>query len=360
MNGIRNRWVAVVALMATAAMMSSACGGDTNPKDDDDASEGPPTITIVTYSSFVLDDTVKARVEDELDVQLEVRASGDSAEALSAAILTAGRPEGDIFFGVDNTLLTRALSADLFDEVESVDIPNLEAVPDDLRLDRSGRMVPIDVGPVCVDFDREWFDEHQLVPPANLEELTLPLYKDLLVVESPVTSSPGLVFLMATYAALGDGAEQWWADLVSNGVSVAGSWDDAWNAQYTVNGGDRPLVVSYASSPPAEVFYSEGALEKPRTGVIESTCAEQIEFAGVLAGGGHPEEARDVLNAMLAEPWQASLPLTNFVFPARDDVTLPDVFESFAVRPATVIELDPEVVDAERDARIDRWRQQVE
>lgn len=351
---------AAVALLATAALVSTSCGGDSSSNAEDTTPAGPQTITIVTYSSFVLDDALKSQVEEDLDVKLEIRASGDSSEALSAAILTAGRPEGDIFFGVDNTLLTRALSTDVFDTVDADDLPNLDGIADELKLDTSGRLVPIDVGPVCVDFDREWFDKRQLVPPTSLEELVLPLYKDLLVVESPVTSSPGLVFLMATYSALGDGAEQWWSDLVANGVSVAGSWDDAWNAQYTVNGGDRPLVVSYGSSPPAEVFYSEGNLTTPRTGVIEATCAEQVEFAGVLAGGKQPERARAVLNEMLGEPWQASLPLANFVFPARSGVELPTVFEEFAVRPSAMIELDPKVVDAERDERIDRWRQQVE
>jgi len=341
------------AFAACLLLGLTACGDDTS---STDAQDDTPTITIVTYSSYVLDDAVKAKVEADLGVKLEVSATGDGAEALSAAILTAGRPEGDIFFGVDNTLLSRALAGDLFESVDAADLPNLDALPDELRLDDTGHLVPVDVGPVCVDYDTQWFDEHDLAPPTSLGDLTKPEYRDLLVVESPVTSSTGLVFLMGTHAALGDGATQFWKDLVANGVSVAGSWDDAWGAQYTVSGGDRPLVVSYASSPPAEVVYSDGKVSTPRTGVIGATCADQVEFAGVLRGSEHVEAATNVLNAMLGEEWQASLPLANFVYPARPGITEPDVFADFAPRPTETIALDPKVIGERRDEWVEEWR----
>jgi len=351
----RRRFPALAAALALVA--AAGCGDESS---SSDAGDGPPTITIVTYSSYVLDEAVQAKVEKELGVKLEVNATGDGAEALSAAILTAGRPEGDVFFGVDNTLLSRALDGDVFAETASEDLPNLAAIPDELRLDDTGRLVPIDVGPVCVDYDQQWFDEHQIEPPTSLQDLTKPEYRDLLVVESPVTSSTGLVFLMGTHSALGDGASQFWKDLVANGVSVAGSWDDAWGAQYTVSGGDRPLVVSYASSPPAEVVYSEGKVTTPRTGVVEATCADQVEFAGVLRGTEHPVEAAKVLNAMLGEEWQASLPLANFVYPARPGIEEPDVFAQFAPRPTKTIALDPKMIGERRDEWVDEWRQIAE
>jgi len=344
----------VAALAVAAALLAgTACSGDDSATDRKDAT---PTVTIVTYSSYVLDDKVKATIEQDLGVKIELRANGDGAEALSAAILTAGRPEGDIFFGVDNTLLTRAIDGKAFAATAPADLPNLADIPDDLQLDASGRLVPIDVGPVCVDYDRQWFTDHALQPPASLRDLTKPEYRDLLVVESPVTSSTGLVFLMAVHSALGDDATTFLKDLTANGASVAGSWDDAWESQYTVSGGDRPLVVSYASSPPAEVVYSEGKVTTPRTGVIEATCADQIEFAGVLAGTDQPEAAAKVLNAMLGATWQASLPLANFVYPARPGLAEPDVFASFAPRPTSSIALDPTVISDHRDAWIDEWR----
>lgn len=346
--------------VALAAVTSVGCRGDDgNAGRSGSNGDARPTITIVTYDSYVLDDDVKAQVEADLGVRLRVRSAGDGAEALSAAILTAGRPDGDVFFGVDNTLLSRAIAGDVFEPVDEADLPNLAAIPDELRLDDTGSLVPVDVGPVCVDYDAQWFAERDLEPPTRLEDLVDARYRDLLVVESPVTSTPGLVFLMATHAALGDEAEEFWAQLVDNGVSVAGSWDDAWYTQYTVSGGDRPLVVSYASSPPAEVVFSETGATEPRSKVIEATCADQIEFAGVLRGTEHPDLAAAVVNAMLGEAWQESLPLANFVYPARADVEVPDVFATFAPRPTGTIQLDPDVVNDHRDERVDRWREIV-
>ncbi|MFN8052013.1 MAG: thiamine ABC transporter substrate-binding protein [Acidimicrobiales bacterium] len=343
--------------LAVGVLSLAGCSKDATDTATDSSAGGRPTITIVTYDSYVLDKKVKATVEKDLGVKLEVHASGDGAEALAAAILTAGRPEGDIFFGVDNTLLSRAVDGKVFDRVDTAtDVPQLQSVPAALRLDDTGHLVPVDVGPVCVDYDRQWFDEHHLAPPTSLADLTDPRYKDLLVVESPVTSSTGLVFLVATHAALGSDAAKFWTDLVANGVSVSGSWTDAWETQYTVSGGDRPLVLSYASSPPAEVVYSDGKVTTPRTGVVTATCADQIEFAGVLRGSKHPAKAAQVLNAMLGTPWQASLPLANFVYPARSDVAEPDLFTKFAPRPSTSIRLDPAAIAEHRDAWIDEWR----
>lgn len=355
----RTRARALLAVASTAAvvLLAVACGSDGGGTAD---SGERPTITIVTYSSYVLDPEVERATERELGVEIEVSAAGDGAEALSAAILTAGNPEGDVFFGVDNALMGRAAASGVFEELDPGDLPDLSSIPAALQLDDSGTMVPVDVGPVCVDYDRQWFEERSLEPPASFEDLADPRYRDLLVVESPVTSTPGLIFLLATHAAFGDDAGDYWRRLVANGVSVAGSWDDAWYGQYTVGGGDRPLVVSYASSPPAEVVFAETPIEEPRSAVVTATCADQIEFAAVLAGTDHPAEARAVVNAMLGERWQASLPLANFVYPAREGVEVPEVFARFAPRPADAIQLDPATVDEHRDAWIDEWRQIAE
>lgn len=348
---------AIVAVSVTVASLLAACSSTTESR----SSSTKPTITIVTYSSYVLDDAVKKQVETELGVTLKVNGSGDGAEALAGAILTAGRPEGDVFFGVDNTLLTRAIDSDVLDRMSTAELPNLASVPKELQLDASGRLVPVDVGPVCVDYDAQWFTEHGLAPPTSLQDLTDPRYRDLLVVESPVTSSTGLTFLMGTHAELGDGTDAFWRALQANGMAVAASWDDAWNLQYTGSGkGDRPLVVSYATSPPAEVVYSDGKVTSPRTAVVTDTCTDQVEFAGVLRGTKQRALAVKVVNAMLGEHWQASLPLSNFVYPARTGVTIPGVFTQFAPKPPASITLDPKVVATNRDRWIDAWRSIVE
>lgn len=367
----RFRWraslVAPLAIALSTTLVAAGCsdgntGSDTGKASDSTAATEPgsgtsvPTLTIVTYDSFVLDPEAQAAIESKLGVKLAVSASGDGAEALAAAVLTAGRPEGDIFFGVDNILLSRALSEDVFVPHDDADLPNLAQIPAELRLDDTNSLVPIDVGPVCVDYDATWFADNGIEPPTDLASLAEERYAELLVVQSPVTSTPGLVFLMATHAALGDGAEDFWRRLIDGGALVVSGWSEAWYDHYSANGGDYPLVLSYASSPPAEVFYSDGALTEPMSKVITETCADQVEFAGVLRGSQHESLATRVLDEMLDLTYQQSLPLANFVYPARPDADLPELFERFAPRPAAAITLDPAVIDENRDRWIDQWR----
>lgn len=349
MNTITHRVLgaAVLVVMVLAAACGTGSSSDTS----------APTVVLVTYTSFALDKKVKASVETEIGAKIEIRQSGDAGAALSKAILTAGRPEGDVFFGVDNTLLTRALDAEVFDTYTPT---ALSEVPREFDIDPSHHLVPIDSGAVCVNYDKKWFTDRQMKPPGSFEDLADPAYKNLLVVENPVTSSPGLVFLMATHTHFGTSTDDFWRALARNGVTVSGSWDDAWETRYSVNGGDRPLVVSYASSPPAEVFYSDGKLAEPASAVAVSTCARQIEMAGVLRGAPHRDLAHRLVEAMLSEQWQAALPLTNFVDPVRSGVELPALYERFAAQPPAPIVIAPDQAGAQRDAWIDAWRSIME
>ena len=344
----------IVALAAVAAIGLPACSKDRPGAAGSNAPAEVATgdVTLVTYSSFVLDDKVKAELEASLGITIKIDAVGDAVESLNRAVLTAGSPEGDVFFGIDNTLIDRALSSELF---EPTSPSEASAIPESYRLDGTGRLHAVDTGPVCVDYDSAWFSRHGIAPPTSLEALTEPAYKNLLVIENPATSSPGQVFVDAVRTKLGDGAPAYWERLKANGVEVAGSWDDAWQQRYTVSGGDRPLVLSYGSSPPAEVFYSEGKVTTPSSKVIDSTCAEQVEFAGLMKGAAHPGAGKALLNAMLSTSWQEALPLTNFVYPIRTDAVLPDLFTQFAPRPKDPIQLAPSV-GQHSDEWLAEWR----
>jgi thiamine transport system substrate-binding protein len=213
---------------------------------------------------------------------------------------------------------------------------------------------------VCLNIDRTFFDAPGAPPPpVTLDDLTDPAYRDLLVVEDPATSSPGLAFLAATVETFGDdGWEAWWQALRDNGVSVATDWTDAYYTQFSGGGGegDRPIVVSYASSPPAEVVFADPPIEEPTTGVVEASCIRQVEYAGVLEGAEHPDEARELIDFLLSAEFQADMPLNMYVFPVRAGTPLPPVFEEFAVTPAEPIEIDPFELGERRDDLIGRWR----
>ena len=275
-------------------------------------------------------------------------------------MLSAGNPQGDVLFGVDNTLLSRALDNDLF---VPYDAAGLDQVDPSLVLDDQHRVTPIDRGDVCLNYDKAAFADSGVPVPETLEDLTDDAYAGDLVVENPATSSPGLAFLLATVETFGeDGWVGYWEDLVANDVAVSSGWEDAYYGRFSGaagSDGDRPLVVSYASSPPAEVIFAEEELDDAPTGVIEGSCFQQIEFAGILDGTDQPEAARQLVDFLLSEEFQADIPLQMFVFPARQDVDLPPEFVEYTVVPEDPVTMDPARIDANREDWIEQWTRTV-
>lgn len=334
---MRKRTVTIssLAIALACSTLLAACGGGV----------AGSTVTLVTHDSFTLTQDLIDGFEQETGITLEVIAAGDAGTMVGGAILAAGSPTGDVLFGVDNTLASRALAAGVFEPYTSAE---LTALRPELASDTSGGLLtPIDYGDVCINIDDRWFAEAGIPAPASLDDLTDPAYRDLLVVEDPGTSSPGLAFLLATIVRYGDAWPAYWEGLRDNGVAVASSWTDAYVGTFTAGGGDgdRPLVVSYATSPPAEIVYAEEPKpERPSTSVLTDGCYRQVEYAGVLAGTDNPEGARQVVDWLLSADVQQDVPLSMFVFPARADVTLPDVFTRFAATVDSPLQLDPQRV----------------
>jgi thiamine transport system substrate-binding protein len=349
--------VGALVVVGTAGLVA-ACGGGTGDAVPDSAGR---EVVLVTYESFALPERAAAEFERRTGRRIRVVASGDSGSVLAAALLRAGAPDGDVLFGVDDASASRVLSEDLLEPFVAPQVAD-GTVPESLRLpgELGELLTPIDTGDVCVIADREWFTGRGLAVPSTYEQLTDPAYRDLLVVQSPVTSSPGLAFLVGSIATDEAGWPEYWSRLVDNGVRVRPSWDDAYNNDYTVSGGDRPLVVSYASSPPAEVVFSEGTRSEPASEVVADTCVRQVEYAGVLRGAPDPEGARQLVEFMLSPEWQSELPLTNFVQPVVPGTPLPPEFERFAARPETVLSLPADRVGASREEWVEQWRTIVE
>jgi thiamine transport system substrate-binding protein len=340
--------VVALALVAAALGMGAAgCGGGEQPTD----------VVLVTHDSFVISDGVKKAFEEESGLKLRILLAGDAGEVVTKALLTAGNPQGDVLFGIDNNLLSRALEGDLFDTYES---PALESV--DLRyaaFDPELHVTPIDHGDVCLNYDKTWFAERGVEPPGSLDDLTDPRYKGLLVVENPATSTPGLAFMLATIARYGeDGWQDFWRELRENGVLVADGWEEAYTVRFSgASGskGNRPIVVSYASSPPAEVIFRTPRPNEAPTAVVEDSCFQQIEFAGVLRGARNEEGAHKLIDFMLSKRFQEDMPLNMFVFPVVPDAALPPEFVKYAVVPESPLMLAPQEIEANRDRWVDEW-----
>ena len=319
------------------------------------------TLTLMTHDSFYLPDSALEAFEAAHDVELRLLPAGDAGSMVNQAILTADRPLADVLYGIDNTFLSRALAADIFQPYRS---PALAFVPAELQLDADDRVTPIDVGYVCLNLDRSAFGEGGLPVPTRLEDLAEPALAGQLVVQNPATSSPGLAFLLATVAYFGDdpqdGWRAFWADLRDNDVTVSPDWNASYYGEFSGgvdSAGDKPLVVSYGSSPAAEVAGSAAgsAAEASPTVALDVGCFRQVEFAGILAGTAEPELAAALVDHLLSAEVQAELPLAMYVYPARSDVALPEAFQQHALVPSAPLSLDPAVIDAGREAWIREW-----
>lgn len=345
---MKRRTTLAIAGTLVGSVALAACGSsDTGPSTGTN-SVPAQSITMVVYDSFPVEGTAlnDALAEFTADTGIDVQlvTAGDAGTMVTKAVLTAGNPEGDVMWGVDNTLLSAATDGAVFD----------------------GDPTPVDFGDVCVNYDKAWFADHGIAPPATLDDLLLPAYKDLLVVEDPSTSSPGLAFLLATIAHTGDPTSDAWHDywtaLRANGVEVASSWDVAYYERFSGasgSNGDKPLVVSYGSSPPAEVIFGDQPLDDAPTGVAAGTCFRQTEYVGVLRGTDHADAARRLVEFLVSDRFQRELPFTLFVYPIDTAVELPDEFVKWAVIPDDPYTVDPALIDANRERWQDQWNDLV-
>lgn len=318
------------------------------------------TITLMTHDSFNVSKEVMEKFEKEFGVAVRFLKSGDAGAALIQAILSKENPLADVFFGVDNSFLSRAIEADIF---ESYSSPLLAKVPPGLQLDPEHRLLPVDFGDVCLNYDKAWFRNKGLAPPTDLADLIQPAYKGLTVVENPAVSSPGMAFLLATIGRFGeDGYLEFWKKLRDNEVVVAGGWEDAYFGHFTAaSKGDRPIVVSYATSPPAAVYYAETKLEQAPTAAVVSdhNGFRQIEFVGILKGTREPELARRLVDFMLDTDFQEDIPLQMFVFPANSDAKLPEIFVKHAAVTKNPVKVNPADIEANREKWIEAWTNAV-
>jgi len=318
-------------------------------------------LVVLTHDSFAMTEEVLEAFEEQTGVSVGILRSGDAGQMVNQAILSKNNPLGDLLYGVDNTFLSRALEAEIFAAYES---PALEYVREEFIPDDTFRVTPVDYGDVCLNYDIASFEESELELPSSLRDLTEEAYRGLLVAENPATSSPGLAFLLATIAEFGDDGDytylDYWQDLEANDLLVVDGWTDAYYGEFKVTGrgsGSRPMVVSYASSPPAEVYFSEEPDAGAITGAIvgDNMCFRQIEYVGILAGGTNEEAARQFVDFMLSPAFQEALPLNMFVFPVREDITLPEVFAEHALIPEHPAYVDPAAIEANREVWIQAW-----
>jgi len=315
----------------------------------------------MTHDSFAISEGVLATFEANNNAKVKFVKSGDTGTALNKAILSKNNPLADVFYGVDNTFLSRALKEGIFEAYAS---PLLSVILDEFKQDPQNRTLPVDYGDVCLNYDTTYFSEHNLEPPKTLDDLLKPEFKDLLVVENPATSSPGLAFLLATIGNFGEeGYLDFWKGLVGNGVSVVNDWETAYYTEFSGSAGKgpRPIVVSYNSSPAFEVIYAETPIEEPPTAAVvgDNTCFRQIEFVGILKGAKNRSLAEKWIDFMLSTTFQEDMPLQMFVFPVNPDAKLDEVFLKHLSIPKITVFVSPQDIADNREKWLRDWTEEV-
>ena len=344
--------LAPLTVLAACASPTSTPPSPTTSTASSSQATGPQQVTLLAHDSFVVSDELVKQLQDDTGIALNIVTGGDAGSMVAGAILTAGAPTADVMFGVDNTLVAKAANARVFEPYSSPELAHvLPALATDVA---GGDVTPIDYGDVCINMNEPVLKKLGLSAPTSIDELTDPKYAGQLVVEDPATSSPGLAFLLATIERHPNDWQEYWAKLRDGGVKVSGSWTDAYEGQYA--SGKRAMVVSYATSPPAEVVYADDPkTATPTSTVLTDGCYRQVEYAGVLAGAKNPEGAKRVIDWLLSEQVQADVPLSMFVFPARENVTLPAVFTKYASVVPDPVQLPASDVDANLAEWLAQW-----
>ncbi|UJP40411.1 thiamine ABC transporter substrate-binding protein [Cellulomonas palmilytica] len=316
------------------------------------------TVTLVTHDSFALSDGLLEKFTEETGVEVEVVQPGDAGALVNQLVLTKDAPLGDLVFGIDNAFASRALTEGVVEPYRSQGDAAADALGFAVEGDTDGALTAVDFGDVCLNVDDAWFAKHDVEPPTTLDDLTKPAYKDLLVVPNAVTSSPGFAFLLATVGAKGDAWPQYWDELVDNGLKVADGWSDAYFTDFSGGGGNgpRPIVLSYASSPPATV--PDGA-DEPTTSALLDTCFRQVEYAGVLTGARNPAGARALLDYLLSYEVQVDIPGSMYMYPVASEVVLPAGWTLWAPLAEHPFEVAPAEIASKRDVWLSTWSQTV-
>jgi thiamine transport system substrate-binding protein len=318
----------------------------------------PLTLNVMVHDSFAASQPVISQFEQQNNVKLNFIKSGDAGSLVNKAILSKNAPLADVIYGVDNTFLSRALQGGIYDAYAS---PQLSNIPSQYVLDPTNQALPVDYGDVCINYDKAYFAAKNLPVPATLEDLAKPAYKGLLVVENPAVSSPGLAFLMATVVHFGqNGFQNYWKSLQANGLVAVNDWETAYYTNFSGSSGKgaQPLVVSYASSPAAEVVFAKTPpADSPTASILgPDACFRQVEFVGILKGTLQRALAQKFVDFMLGKTFQEDMPLQMFVYPVNPDAKLPDSFTKYAQIPTQPAQIGPDEIAKNRDTWIQQWK----
>ncbi len=340
-------FISVLVLVVTALLLT--CWG----------AFSQDTLTVLTYDSFAVSSDLVEAFEAENNVKLQFLTAGSGGEIVARAILTADEPIADVLIGFDYTQFSKIFAKDVLLSYES---PELKNIPDSYKLDSENRALPFNFGEICINYDKKYFEEHNLAVPASLDDLVKPEYKGLLVTQDPSSSNTGIGFLITTIAKYGeDGFAEYWKQLVDNGLVIGSSWSSTYYTNFSAasGNGEQPMVVSYTTSPAAEFIYSETG-EAPTDSIVnDGMCYRSIEFCGILNNTKNPELAQKFIDTFIGKEWQEDLPMQMFVYPVNELAELPEEFELYGKPAENPVIMDTDTLAEKHDEWIRIWSEEV-
>jgi thiamine transport system substrate-binding protein len=317
-------------------------------------SQAAEELRLMVHSSFALPKPLLAQFEAQAGVKLQIIKGGDAGEMLNKLILTRAQPVADVVYGIDNTLVSKALNAGVLE-------PALVQAGSAIDPQLGEALAAVDYGFVTLNYDRTAVAKSGLPLPKTLHELTLPAYKGWLVVPNPATSSPGYAFLLATIAGLGEEpAFAWWAQMRNNGLKVVKGWSEAYYTEFSRNKGSHPLVVSYATSPAAEVFYAKDKLTESPTASLNLAGGvfRQVEGVGLIKGTTQRAAALKLVDFLRSGPVQEALQTEMWMYPALAKAARAPVLVH-AAEPTGFETLAPQQIADKGPQWLARWTQVV-
>lgn len=342
-----------MAGVASVAMLIVGCTPSVPEGEDVGATTAPSEggkVTVVSYDSMELPGDMIAKFEEETGYELEVSQLGSGGELVNQLVLTKDEPLGDVAFGLDNISVYRAISEGVFQD-DAGELPDWVG---EQQISGAPGLVPFDQGDVCINVDHAWFEDNDVEEPKTLEDLTDAKYKDMLVAMNPASSSPGMAFFIATVSAFGDDWPTYWEDLRDNGVKVTKGWSDAFNVDYSAGEGegDRPMMVSYSSSP---AYTVNDDLTESSTGALLDTCFHQVEYMGVLEGAKNPEGAKAFIKFMLDVPQQETVSESNYMHPINPDANAPEALTKFGQMADKPHQVDAKTISENQQDWLLQW-----
>lgn len=351
-KSMKRVWTGIATVAAGALLLTGCSSADKGAGQDTDqgVDEQNSEVVVISYDSMDIPEDLIAQFKEETGYDLSVKQLGSGGELVNQLVLSKDNPMGDVAFGVDNLSVYRAVEQGVFSE----DAPELDDWAKDQQIDGAPGLVPYDQGDVCINVDHEWFKENGVDEPVTLEDLADPKYKDLLVAMNPTSSSPGMAFFAATVGAFGDDWTGYWEKLRDNGVKITKGWSDAFSVDYTAGEGegDRPLMVSYASSP---AYTANDDLTESSTGALLDTCFHQVEYTGVLEGAKNPEGAKAFINFMLQVPQQELISEANYMHPINPEAKAPEALEKFGKMADNPHQVDAKTISENQQEWLLEW-----